>query len=268
MFMRKGYSPSPFGQIHWRMMGEGLQPELYCLHPAPFSGLAFTGIIPHLAQNRRIVAADYPGHGGSDPLDDAPTILAYAAAVLSVINEQSGGGPVDLLGFHTGCLVAAELALIAPDQIRQIVMIDVPFLNEQERKDMLVEAAMPPVLTLSLDCLASAWERGMTRRVESQGIDRSFAMFVEQLRHGDHMNDGFAAARDYDSMNRFAAVPHPVTVIATQSQMLDPSRSAARTLPNSCLIERIDVKRAALDEAADIIAAEILTNLDKLQQFA
>lgn len=77
--IRKGYSDGSFGQAHWRMMeadGERTQPDPYCLHPALSSGLAFTSIMPHLAKNRRVIAPDYPGHGGSDPFKPEPTIAA------------------------------------------------------------------------------------------------------------------------------------------------------------------------------------------------
>jgi pimeloyl-ACP methyl ester carboxylesterase len=73
--MRKGYTDGPFGQIHWRMMdavGEATMPDLYCLHPSPFSGLAYTNVMPMLAQNRRVIAPDYPGYGGSDPFKAHP----------------------------------------------------------------------------------------------------------------------------------------------------------------------------------------------------
>ena len=43
--IQKGYTDGPFGQIHWRMLeqdGDTNRPDLYCLHPAPYSGLAYT----------------------------------------------------------------------------------------------------------------------------------------------------------------------------------------------------------------------------------
>lgn len=258
----KGYSDGPFGQVHWRMCGEpGSAPDLVCLHPAPFSGLAFTTIMPFLARGRRAIAPDFPGHGGSDPFRDDPGIGEYAEAMRSVIAGFSPDRPVDLLGFHTGCLVAMELALLAPSSVRSLVLIDVPAFDELTRAEYLSSSAAPPGFTENMSSLVSAWERGITRRIESQGITRSFEMFVEQLRHGEAMNAGFHAGFSYPVEERIVGVMHPTTIIATQSMLVEPSRRAASMIPDAILVERLDITRAVLDEAAESVAAEVLANL-------
>ena len=140
--IRKGYSDGPYGQLHWRMLtpsGDLRGPDLYCLHPAPFSGLAFTTIMPFLAQGRRVIAPDFPGHGGSDAYVEQPTIERYAQAMLALINALSGAGAVDVLGFHSGSLVAAELAASTPARVRKLVLIDVPYFDAATRRELRVE---------------------------------------------------------------------------------------------------------------------------------
>lgn len=235
--------------------------DLYCFHPAPFSGLAFTAIMPFLAESRRVVAPDLPGHGGSDPHRLDASVGDYADAMRSVVQELSPNRPVDLLGFHTGCLVACELSLLAPDLARSLVLIDVPAFDQATRAEYLASSAAPPDFTEDMTSLAPAWERGITRRIESQGMERSFAMFVEQLRHGEAMNAGFHAGFSYPVAERLGAMAHPTTVIATQSMLLEPSRRAASLIPNANLVERLDITRAVLDEAAEPVAAEVLEHL-------
>ncbi|WFL76346.1 alpha/beta fold hydrolase [Altererythrobacter arenosus] len=263
MSIRRGYSDTPAVQVHWRMAGEaGGAPDLVCLHPAPFSGLAFTTIMPLLARNRQVIAPDFPGHGGSDPGRADATIADYAQAMASVVEDLAGSVPVDLFGFHTGCLVACELALTRPQAVRRLVLVDVPAFDPETRADQLAESAVPPGFTPELESLAPAWERGITRRIESQGMDRSFAMFVEQLRHGEAMNAGFHAGFSYEVEDRLARIAHPATVIATQSGLLDATRRAARLIPQARLVERLDITRAVLDEAAAETASEVLRALD------
>ncbi|MDJ0643184.1 MAG: alpha/beta hydrolase [Erythrobacter sp.] len=258
----KGYSDGPFGQVHWRICGErGDAPDLLCLHPAPFSGLAFTAIMPFLAKDRRVIAPDFPGHGGSDPFRHDASVKNYAEAMQSLIHDLSGDRPVDLLGFHTGCLVACELGLLAPGLVRSLVLIDVPAFDAATRSAHLLSSAAPPDFSADMSSLAPAWERGIARRIESQGMERSFEMFVEQLRHGEAMNAGFHAGFSYPVEDRLAANSHPVSIIATQSMLLEPSRRAASLIPGAKLIERLDITRAVLDEAADPIADEVLANL-------
>ena len=38
--------------------------------------------------------------------------------------KSFGAGPVDLVGHSTGGMIAAELAIIAPDQVRRLVLVD------------------------------------------------------------------------------------------------------------------------------------------------
>lgn len=256
--IRRSYIDGPHGQLHLRMLdGRGDAPDLICLHPAPFSGLAFAAIMPELAEGRRVIAPDFPGHGGSDPFRADPTIADYAEAMQAVVEQMSPLEPVDLFGFHSGCLAAAELALIAPDAVRRLVLCDVPAFEPAMRAQLLVTNGAPPVLTAALECLAPAWERGITRRIDSQGMERSFAMFVEQLRHGEAMNAGFHAAFEYDLETRLQALAHPTTILATQSGLLDATRRAADLIAGSVLDERLDITRAVLDEAAQPTAGVV-----------
>lgn len=264
--IRKGYSDGPFGQVHWRMLepaGTSNQPDLYCLHPAPFSGLAFTGIMPHLAQNRWVIAPDYPGSGGSDMFKPEPSIEEYAAAMQAVIADLTGEAPVDIMGFHTGNLVAVEIALSAPDQVRRLTLADVPAFDPETREKYLAVAAKPLEITPDLQCLEAAWDRGMTKRLASQGADRSFEIFVEQLRHGKNMNAAFHAGFTYDVEKKLPQITQPALILASQSGLLQTSHRAAELMPTAKLVERLDIKRAVLDEAAAITASEILLFLNE-----
>lgn len=261
----KGYSGGPFGQVHWRLLEPeepSTQPDLYCLHPAPFSGLAFTGIMPHLAQGRRVIAPDFPGHGGSDAFKQEPSIEEYVEAMLAVIANLSGDTPVDLMGFHTGNLVAVEIAISQPDHVRRLALVDVPAFDADTRDKYRATAARPLEITPQLSCLDAAWERGMSKRLQSQGPDRSFEMFVEQLRHGKKMNAAFHAGFSYDVDARLPQVTHPAMVLASQSVLLAATYRASKLISTAKLVERTDVTRAVLDEAATRIASEILLFLN------
>ena len=262
--MRKGYSDSPFGQIHWRMIApeDVSLPDLYCFHPAPFSGLAWTTIMPHLAKGRRVIAPDYPGYGGSDQHTQQPTIDDYASAMLAVMDDFSSDSACDVAGFHTGCLIAAELGRIAPTRVRRAVLIDTPAFEPEACEKMLATVAQPLTLTPELDCLASAWESGVSKRLPSQPMARAFEMFVEQIRPGADMNAAFHAAFSYPWKDRFPEVLTTTMVLATQSPLLEGSRKAPALLPNATLVERLDIKRAVLDEAAEETVSEVLKFLN------
>jgi len=263
--MRKGYSDGPYGQVHWRITAteNPYAPDLYCFHPAPFSGLAWTGVMPYLMKGRRIIAPDYPGYGGSDAHTQKPSIEEYASAMLAVMDDLSPGAVCDVVGFHTGCLVAAELGRVAPNRVRRAVLIDVPAFENEACEKMLATVAQPLELTSALECLAGPWESGITKRLPSQPMSRAFEMFVEQLSPGVNMNAAFHAAFSYPWKERFEEIATTTMILATQSPLLEGSRKAAALLPNATLTEVLEIKRAVLDEAAEKTAAEVLKFLNK-----
>ncbi|SIN59743.1 Pimeloyl-ACP methyl ester carboxylesterase [Parasphingorhabdus marina DSM 22363] len=265
--IRKGYSDGPSGQIHWRMLvpeAAGSQPDLYCLQPAPFSGLAWTGIMPHLAKGRRVIAPDFPGYGGSDGAKPDPSIAEYAQAMLAVVTDLSGDREVDLAGFHTGTLVSAEMSLTARHHVRRLALVDIPAFDSETSAKYLDSAARPLEITENLTCLEKPW-KVLTSRLESQSTDRAFEMFVEQLRPGKLMNSAFHAAFTYDARARMPDITHPALVLATQSGLLEPTRWAGQNIPSAIVVERLDITRAVLDEAAELTASEILNFLDEAQ---
>lgn len=262
---RKGYSDSPFGQVHWRIWGgesAAGQRDLYCLHPAPFSGLAFQNLAPLLAQGRRVIAPDYPGYGGSDAHSLEPSIDDYALAMGAVIADVSGHSAVDVLGFHTGCLVAAELGRQLPDQVRGVCLIDVPAFSAEQSAALAASNGKPPEIIDTVECLAKPWKSGFSSRQEAQGKDQAFAMFVEHIRAGKAMNAAFHAAFSYPWEDRFKEVSQDVLVLASQSALLEGSRASADLLPSAVLMERLDITRSVLDAHAAQIAPAITTYLE------
>ena len=266
--MRRRYADTGLGQVHLRTLapsGQASQPPLVCLHPIPYSGLYFTTIAPLLADRRAVIAPDYPGYGGSDAVTDRPSIADYAAAMLQALAPRDGQawGPVDLMGFHTGCLVAAEMALARPERVGRIVMIDAPVFEAAERAAMYDRATAQPAITETLDSLAPVWDTNVAKRLGSMPLMRAFALFVEQLRSGGRAAHGFHAAFTYSGENRLHRLTGSVLVIATRSGLLEPTRRAARRIPGARLVERLDIERAVLEEGAQAIAADVLGFLNQ-----
>ena len=76
-----------------------------------------------LADDRRVVFADLRGCGRSTrSLPAAAHTPANAVRDLAVLIDQLGGGPVDLLGFSYGGLLAQRLLVSAPGRVRRAVI--------------------------------------------------------------------------------------------------------------------------------------------------
>jgi pimeloyl-ACP methyl ester carboxylesterase len=127
----RGASPSRFGGIHWfewKPKDEALvgpaAPDLILLHPEGEDGSFFTAIAPLLTAGRTVIAPDYPGSGKSDPLKVSPTVEIYTDAMIDMIRARDTHGPVNLLGYQEGCLVACEISLRYPTEVNRMVLVD------------------------------------------------------------------------------------------------------------------------------------------------
>ena len=261
--IEKGYLPTSAGQVHVRTLaaaGGERSPTLVCLHPSPYSGRYFETVMPLLNDGRRIVAPDYPGYGGSYPLSELPSIEDYAQAMVdSVFNESEDA--VDVLGFHSGCLVAAEIALRLPQRVRRLLLIDAPYFDRDTQQKFYDQVATPLALTRDAQCLSKAWDFNVASREDIVPLDRALAMFVDQLNSGTKDYYCFHAAFTYDCIARFPQIKVPTTVIATQSPLATATRAASEAIDSASLIEEPSIETSVFEQGAKTIAEHIRRSL-------
>ena len=260
MTLRKGYCDGPEGQIHWRMvkLDSSVElPDLYCFSPAPLSSMAYMNLLPALGQHQRAIAPDYPGQAGSDGGSAQPSIESYAASMIAVIQKLSNGSPVNVLGFHSGCLVAAEVKRQAPTLVDKAILIDVPAFDADTRAKYLPMVGAPFQPSPDLASVAKAWDMAVTKRQDTQPLDQCLSLFADIVGNGPRMNATFHAAFKYDVEARLAELGPGVAIIATKSSLLEPSRRAADLIPNAQLVELLDIERSVLDEHAEITAKAV-----------
>lgn len=104
-----------------RESGSGGTPVLL-LHGVPETSSCWDDVAPRLAQDRRVLAPDLPGLGGSTCTGpyDVRSVAAQVAALL----DAEVDGPVDVVGHDWGGNVALGLAGLRPDLVRRLVVAD------------------------------------------------------------------------------------------------------------------------------------------------
>lgn len=129
---KRGYVDGPFGLVHFYDTGTAGQP-LLMFHQAPQSARQFDSVYaPLAARGIRAIGVDLPGFGMSDVTPFVPTIEDWARIAPPLL-DALGIERADVLGHHTGALLATEIALQIPDRVRNVV-IHGPFpINEVER---------------------------------------------------------------------------------------------------------------------------------------
>jgi pimeloyl-ACP methyl ester carboxylesterase len=135
--VRRGYFECRYGQLHVHNAippGGGFEEgtALLCLHPAGATGRAFKGLMPHLGRDRSVYAPDLPGSGESDGPATRISVLELAAAIGDFLDSMRFR-QIDVLGYQQGSLVAAELAISRPQQIRRVILAGMPVMSESER---------------------------------------------------------------------------------------------------------------------------------------
>jgi pimeloyl-ACP methyl ester carboxylesterase len=112
-------------ELAWDRWGPDEGPPLVLGHGFSGSAQDFAGNIVALAADRPVIVFERRGHGTSTKTGDAATytidqLVADEIAFL----EATGGGPVDLLGHSMGGRVAVEVAIVRPDLVRSLIMMD------------------------------------------------------------------------------------------------------------------------------------------------
>jgi pimeloyl-ACP methyl ester carboxylesterase len=216
--------------LNWRCHAAQVDaaPVLVCLHPLPHDGSFFDTAAPLMAQRRPVLCPDYPAFGDSPPLNDIWTLEGWADALGKGLATLPTGTPVDLLGFHTGCLVAVEMALRDPRRFGRLVLVDAPYFDPEQRRDLGEKTATAPRY------------------------------------HGKPLAiHGFRTAFAYDPMPRFRRLKHETLVVGTDSSLHGPSEAAARAAPGARFLSRPDLRAPVFDSGAEAIADCVETFLSR-----
>lgn len=134
--MIRGYADGPYGQVHYQD-GGGSGPPVLLIHQAPMSSRQFESVFGHfLERGLRPIAIDCPGFGQSDVTTFVPRIEDWATVVPPVL-DHLGIQTVDVVGHHTGALVATEVEQQFPERVRRLVLAGPVPLEDEERAAFL-----------------------------------------------------------------------------------------------------------------------------------
>jgi pimeloyl-ACP methyl ester carboxylesterase len=146
--IRHGYVDNRFGQLHYtRAVPAGSGPSrttpVVMLHQTVNSSIESRPLFAELARDRVVLAVDTPGFGSSDGPENLITIEAYATAIAEGLRALGYGPsrPIDVIGFHTGAVIAAELAIAEPAMVRRAALSGVYVVPEERWKNAL--ASLP-----------------------------------------------------------------------------------------------------------------------------
>jgi pimeloyl-ACP methyl ester carboxylesterase len=129
-----GYAPVNGLQMYYELHGSGGTP-LVLLHGGLFDiDQQFGEVIPTLATARRVIAADFQGHGRTNDIDRPLTTEHLASDVVALL-EHLGVEQADVFGFSVGGAVALHLAIRHPALVRKVIVSSASYNREGDREE-------------------------------------------------------------------------------------------------------------------------------------
>lgn len=261
MPVKHRYIDCRYGQLHLNIAAPEEVPStekvpLVCLHMSPYSGAYYRLFQEEMARDRMVICPDTPGYGGSGAPASLPSIEDYAAAMSDML-DVLGHDQVDVLGFHTGSFIAAELALLEPKRVRKLIVPGLPFMPPARRAELRQQYNITRPYFEQDDYIQKRWNIGLSGR-GGQSDERFLELFAESLRPGaEKANWGFVAVFGYEPEKRLPKIEQPTFIPVPDEALAKNSREAAELFQNAQLEEWSDLK----GDLFDVHAAEVCNRL-------
>jgi pimeloyl-ACP methyl ester carboxylesterase len=261
------------GQLHYREArapaGSPPRTPVVCHHQTPTSSREFEPLMRELALDRRVVAPDTPGYGQSDgpagpqSIDDYAAQLAVAIRLLG-FGRDASSRPI-LFGYHTGAVIAAQIALSDPELIRGIVLYGFPFRSPAERRQRF--EALPRTLDVDayFDKVAGYYDMHVRHASPQLSLHERAAIFAQDMTAGPRYWFTYHGVWTWPYEERLPRLAVPSLAIAADEVLADATRAASRIIAGCELREMPQLKGpSALQTQAMEIAGVVREFADRV----
>jgi len=270
--IERRYVDCRYGQIHAHIArpldpAKQTQNPILCFHPSPASGWYYRDLIADLGKDRIAIAIDTPGYGESDRPPAVPEMSGYSGAMADALASLGFGSgknyaKIDLLGYHTGCLIAVDLAIEHPDLVRRLCLVAVPYYDNEDRQQEMLDRQNRAAYTEKGERVFEMWDRTVKRRAENVTLAQAIKIFQERLRGGDKEWWAYQSVFTYPSVERFPMITQPLALLNPHGVLYQETLDAARDNPNATLVDLPQLSHGVFSVGSDIIATETRKVLD------
>jgi pimeloyl-ACP methyl ester carboxylesterase len=224
--LRKAYVDLDDGQVHGHFYGDGDQTVLF-LHQTASSGKMFLAMMRGLGPERRMVALDTPGFGGSFDPSGMPTMPDYADWIAATVDRLELRD-VHIVAHHTGACIAAELA-IRHDWIASLALIGPMPLTPDEREAFRDRFSAPMSPTPNGDYIKNNWDY-----LCAVGADSNLGLlhreFLDTVRAHYGRYQAYSAVWDQDFTALYQRIRQPMAILCAREDVLWPYFERARSM--------------------------------------
>lgn len=260
--VRRGYFECRYGQLHvFNAMPHGGGFEegttLLCLHETPLNGQMFDGVQRILGRDRSVYAPDLPGYGASDAPGAQPRIEDYAAAMGDFLDTMRLR-QIDVMGWQTGALIAAELAIARAAQVRRVVLAAVPALDDAERAEF-ARSPWPGPASEDGSHLEREWRRAAAATKRPLSAEIASRRVAAMLQNSANAPWGMHAAVQYPARERLCLVTQPILVLRPADEYWESAQRVRELAPKARILDfpgyGAGLCETAPEAVADAVAA-------------
>ncbi|WP_404477780.1 alpha/beta fold hydrolase [Novosphingobium sp. BL-52-GroH] len=194
----------------WREAGSGSGVALVLLHGIGSNADSWVGQLAAFAPERRVVAWNAPGYGGSTPLAPAAPVAADYARALFGLLDHLGIARCVLVGQSLGAIMASAAARIAPGRVAALVLA-----SPATGYGVPAGGELPETITRRIADIRELGPRGMADRRAMRLVTDAASTEVRAMVHGAMAAvtlDGYEAAVRMLAGSDLPGLLHDVTV--------------------------------------------------------
>ncbi|WP_426391860.1 alpha/beta fold hydrolase [Variovorax sp. R-27] len=264
MSIRRAFADLSVGQVHYAACGDHQAPAVLLLHQSPRSWAEYRAVLPLIGAHRRAIAMDTAGFGDSAD-GGVPASIGQWARVACELLDALGIAQADVVGHHTGGVIAVELAAAFPERVRSLVLSSTPYTDEPFRK---ARAQRPPIdeVAPSEDGshLAALWQK--RQGFYPLGRPDLLEAFVLDALKVKRVEEGHRAVASYRMEERISRVTQPTLIVrATADPFAAPhAEELQHYLPQARIVDIEGGMVPLPDQMPEAFARTVLDFLETL----
>jgi len=226
--------------------------------------------VPEFSQSRKVIIFDHRGIGQSEDTGEPFTTADLARDALALLDHLEIP-EADVLGAFMGGMTAQELALLAPERVRSLILVGTYARADKKRQmllrhwSQLVETGLSAetfifnrlLWVLHEDTIEqSDLIQAMTDFYRKEGAPYTPDLFVRQCQ----------ACSEHDTLDRIDAISQPTLLVGGAEDILTPAkflRELAERIPDSRLVSMSYGGHLVMVESAERFNRLIVQFLDE-----
>jgi pimeloyl-ACP methyl ester carboxylesterase len=261
--IRRAFADLSVGQVHYVQCGQAAAPVVLLLHQTPRSWAEYRAVLPLLGARYRAIAMDTVGFGDSCAPPWDPSIEAWAAVAVELLDALNVAS-AHVVGHHTGGVIAVELAAAHAPRVGRLVLSSTPYTNAEFRR---VRADRPPIDEVAPSDdgthLTALWQK--RQGFYPPGRPELLEAFVaDALKISGALEGGHRAVARYRMEDRIAQVHQPTLLIRAPDDPFASPHAAelAAHLANARIVDIEGGMVPLPDQLPDAFARAVLEFLD------